>query len=225
MLRRKKPDAGESAPDPTGLRRYVFGDCPLDEWPPDGDAATDEPWRSFDKARSAFRQGDDAEARRLWLAIADSADESRNVLQAWHFLCSAGVAPPDATAKHVLGVVVEVAVPEGHDLLAAYEDGSARYLNYSGAAVVVDARVPAVDAPARELLAIGQALVEAIGPWEGPLPDLPRGHSRLTMLTPLGPHFGQGPDAALRQDKAAGALLDAATRTLLAVVELSGHAE
>ena len=58
-----------------------------------------------------------------------------------------------------------------------------------------------------------QTIADVIGPWEGRLPPLPAEQTRLTMLTPLGPHFGQGPDDALRQDSTAAAFLDAATRT------------
>ena len=68
---------------------------------------------------------------------------------------------------------------------------------------------------------MGQAIVPEIGPLEGPLPPLPAGHSRLTMLTPLGPHFGQGPDDVLRADPRAAAFFDAATRLLVAVVDLT----
>jgi hypothetical protein len=207
--------------DPSGLRRFTFGDCPVDDWPPSGARTDAEPWRSFDLARSAMQRGDPAEAEHLWRGVADSADvESRVMLQAWHLLRSIGVGPPGDIAKHVLGVVAEVAVPDGHDLLAAYEDGSVRYLNYSGAATIIEERIPEVEAPARDLLSMGQEIAEAIGPWDGPLPPLPAGHSRITMLTPLGPHFGQGPDDVLGADPSAAAFLDAATRTLVAVVGL-----
>jgi hypothetical protein len=209
--------------DPSGLRRFIFGDSPVGDWSPSGTPTDAEPWRSFDRARSAWQRGDVAEAEQLWRGIADSPDvESRVMLQAWHLLRSIGVQPPSDVATHVLGVVAEVAVPDGHDLLAAYEDGSVRYVNYSGAATIIEERIPTVDAPARELLGIGQAIVDAIGPWDGPLPPLPAGHSRITMLTPLGPHFGQGPDDVLRADTSAAAFFDAATRTLVAVVSL-GH--
>src|SRR5205807_133590 len=64
--------------------------------------------------------------------------ESRHYLQAWHFLRQHGSRPREEFAKTVLGVVVEVGMPEGLDLLAAYLDRSARYFNYSGRAVVWD---------------------------------------------------------------------------------------
>jgi hypothetical protein len=38
-----------------------------------------------------------------------------------------GEPPPQESAKQVLGMVVEMALPEGLDLLAVYADGSVRY--------------------------------------------------------------------------------------------------
>lgn len=143
------------------------------------------------------------------------------MLQAWHFLRTAGVVPEADVAKRVLGAVAEVAVRRGHDLLAVYADGSVRYLSFSGASVVIEQPIPSVADPAAELLAIGRSIADAIGPWEGPLPPLPAGHSRLTMLTPSGPHFGQGQDAALRRTPAAAPFFAAAQRTLKAVLDVS----
>lgn len=224
MLRRRRPAAvggdGPSAADT--LRRFIFGDCPLDEWPPPGSDVEAEPWRTFALARSAHSRGADDEAQDLWRELAGRPDlEARHVLQAWHFLRSAGVVPDADVGKRVLGAVAEVAVRRGHDLLAVYTDGSVRYLNHSGASVVIEEHIPAVAEPAAELLVIGQSIADAIGPWEGPLPPLPAGHSRLTMLTPSGPHFGQGEDAALRRTPAAAPFFDAATRTLKAVLDVS----
>jgi hypothetical protein len=206
--------------DPTGLRALLFGDCDLDAWPA-GEDTEGEPWSSFVRARAAVRAGSTGEARSAWQQITEMAGvESRQVLQAWHFLRSVGVVPSADVATQVLGAVAEVAVPDGHDVLAAYGDGSVRFLSYSGAAVVVDQRIPALDAPAAGLLEAAAGIAAATGPWEGPMPDLPAGSSRLTALTPLGPHFGQGPDAALRADPMAAAFFDAATSLLLAVTSL-----
>jgi len=209
-----------SSADPTGLRALLFGDLDMDAWPA-GDEADGEPWSSFVRARAALRAGSTSDAESEWRRIAATPDlESRHVLQAWRFLRSIGIAPPPDIAKQVLGAVAEVAVPDGHDALAAYRDGSVRYLNFSGAAVVVDQHFSTVDAPAADLLKAAGAIAGATGPWEGPLPELPAGSSRLTALTPLGPHFGQGPDEVLRAEPMAAAFFDAATNLLLAVVAL-----
>jgi hypothetical protein len=41
------------------------------------------------------------------------------------------------------------------------------------------------------------------------------------VLTPSGPHFGQGADGVLRADPMAGAFLNAATALLVAVTDLA----
>jgi len=161
------------------------------------------------------------EAEGLWRAVAARSDvESRHVLQAWQFLRSIGVEPPAAVAKHVLGAIAEV-TGSGHDVPAVYADGSVRYLNVGGGAVVIDEPIDSVTAPARDLLGIAQALADVLEPWDGDLPELPRDHTRILMLTPSGPHFGQGPDRVLQSDEAAATFLAAATATLVAVVGLA----
>src|SRR5437764_2225725 len=127
--------------------------------PPKDSASTGEPWLTFDGARTALRHGDAHEAGRRWRAIAQMPGiESRQVLQAWHFLRSIGVSPADEVGKNALGAVAEVAVPHGHDLLAAYQDGSVRYLNVSGAVAVIDRPIPAVHTSASEMLRLGEAI-------------------------------------------------------------------
>ena len=222
-LRRNR--RGKDSPggeDPPGLRAFIFGDRPLDEWPPPGTDTNPDPWRSFDQARSAFQAGDQEQAKGVWLSIANAEGiESRQALQAWHFLRDVGVEPAPEQAKHVLGAVAEVAVAGGHDLLAAYADGSIRYLNVSGAAVVVDAPTPELQHSAAEWLRAAEELAMVIGPWEGEqLPPLPVGHSRLTVLTPSGPHFGQARHDALQADPKAAQFLRRATTVLLIVTRL-----
>jgi hypothetical protein len=212
-----------SGPD-AGLRATLFGDLPLEAWPV-GDDAAGEPWDAFVRARRHLADGDQDLAMREWGSIEALAGfgavESRHVLQAWTFLRSVGIQPDASIAGQVLGVVVEVTVEEAHDVLAAYADGSVRYLNHAGGATIVDDPPPAVAARADGLLAAGQALADQIGPWTEPhLPDLPVGQMRLTMLTRGGPHFGQGADDALGAEPMAGPVLAAATDLLVAVVEL-----
>ena len=222
MLRKRKRDQAVGPADPTGLRPFIFGDRNINEWPAAAKAIDGEPWRSFADARSALHAGQTEQAKALWLNIAMMPSiESRQVLQAWHFLRDIGVAPPAEDAKTAYGAVAEVSVSAGHDLLAAYADGAVRYLNFSGSAVVVEPPSTVVEGPVTELLRISGLIARAIGPWEGDeLPVLPVAHSRLTILTPSGPHLGQGPDAILRSDPMASGFFDAATVLLLAVTQL-----
>jgi hypothetical protein len=199
------------------LRQTVFGDAALDAWAAHGTSHPGEPWTSFERARQLARAGHRDEAVTIWqqIALADGL-ESRHTLQAWHFLRQAGQPPPADQARLVLGVAVEMPVRKGHDLLVAYRDGTARYLNYSGKAVIwEDHSDIRIQAAITGWLTAGQSIADAIGVWEQPsLPPLPAGDARLMMLTPGGHRFGQAPVAALSQDPKAGPFLTAATSIL-----------
>jgi hypothetical protein len=213
------PSAGVGA----ALVPLLFGDLPLDQWPGADTPERGAPWDSFIAARAELAAGHRDEAVGLWLHVAERADiEARHVLQAWTFLRQAGVAPDAEQAKEVLGVVVSVPVEHGHDVLAAYRDGSVRYINFSGAAVLVDDAPPTVGAAGRELLQQGRILVSRIGPWTEPqLPPLAQGDARLMMLTPSGPHFGQAPFSSLGSDPMARPVLDAAFHLLNEVLSVA----
>jgi hypothetical protein len=201
---------------PVGLRDMLFGDVALSSWVPQSSTAAREPWSTFAQAREAQDAGRKWEAVALLRAVAAMPSlESRHCIEAWHVLRELGVAPPSDLAKRLYGVVVEVALPSGLDLLAAYADHSARYFNWSGGAVIWDAPDGAFDLDIDALLAIGQKVVERIGPWEAgrPAPP-PTGQVRLNLLTPSGLHFGQGPMGDLMHDALAGPFLRAATKLM-----------
>ena len=119
----------------------------------------------------------------------------------------------------LLGVVVEIGLDEGPDLLAAYADGRVRYLNHAGPVAVVEGDPtfrPAVDA----LLAAAAPVATAIGPWEGPRRPPPRaGVLRLTFLVGPEIRFGEGPIDVLSRDPMGGPVFAAATRLLRAVTD------
>jgi hypothetical protein len=214
-----------SAKAGAALVALLLGELPLDLWPAADTPAQGEPWDSFRAARAELAAGHRDQAVGLWLDIAARTDiEARHVLQAWTFLRQVGESPGAEHAKDVLGVVVSVPVQRGHDVLAAYRDGSARYGNFSGAAVVVDDAPAPVSAAQRELLEQGRALVSRIGPWTEPqLPSLPEGDARLVVLTPSGPHFGQAPFSALSSDLMARPVLDAAFHLLNAMLSVAAE--
>jgi hypothetical protein len=212
MRRRRNPaDASDV------LRQTVFGDAPLDVWTAQRAGQPGQPWDSFGRARELAQAGHRDEAVRIWRQIASAGGlESRHTLQAWHFLRQAGELPPPDQARLVLGVAVEMPARKGHDLLVAYRDGTARYLNYSGKAVIwEDHSDTRIQTAITDWLTAGQVIAAAIGVWEQPsLPPLPAGDARLMMLTPGGHRFGQAPASTLSQDPKAGPFLAAATRLL-----------
>lgn len=211
LFRKREPERPRAE-----LRDTLFGDLPLSRWPPDSSPAEDDPWRSFAEARRAFESNDPAAAAApLRRVLSTPALESRHYLQAWHHLRAVGERLDAGHAKHLYGVVVEVSMPGGLDLLAAYEDGTARYYNYSGAGVVWERPDASLDAAVSALLEAGRTLVEQTGPWEGERPPAPRdGDVRVSLLTPSGLHFGQGPFDALASDQLGGPVIAAATRLM-----------
>jgi hypothetical protein len=132
-----------------------------------------------------------------------------------------GVRPAAEIAKKLYGAVVEVSLQDGLDVLAAYADGRARYLNWNGGAVIWDAPGPRFDADIAAVLNAGKVIVPRIGPWEGPRRGPPpTGHLRLNLLTPSGLHFGEGPMDALGRDALTGPLLAAATGLMRGLTSL-----
>lgn len=211
LFKKRKPD-----PPRAELRDTLFGDLPLSEWPPDSSPAEGEPWDSFVAARRALESNDPhAAVAPLRRVLSTPGLESRHHLQAWHALRAVGERPDEGEAKRLYGVVLEVPMPDGLDLLAAYEDGTARYYNYSGAGVVWERPDASLDPAVSALLEAGRALVAQIGPWEGERPPAPQGGDvRVSLLTPSGLHLGEGPFDAVASDQLGGPTIAAATRLM-----------
>lgn len=208
---------GKKEPAPLPVRETLFGDLPLDRWP---EGASDSyPWSAFALGRTHAAQARRSDAVVVWREIlARPGLESRHYLQAWHFLRQHGERPPQEVAKQVLGVVVEVGMPQGLDLLAAYGDRSARYDNFSGAAVVWERPDGSLDSLIDALLERGAEVVAHLGPWEEPRPPAPEvGLVRVSFLTPSGLYFGQGPLDEFGQHPLGGPVFQAALQLLQAL--------
>jgi hypothetical protein len=205
-----------------GLRETLFGDLPIERWSEPGNTpSAEEPWAAFARVREELRS-DRAAAIASLQSIANARGfEPRHHLQAWHLLRELGVQPDQDVGKQVLGVVVEVPVEGGPDVLAAYADHSARYLNHAGGVVVWERPDDRLDRHIDALLAASSSLVQRIGPWDGPRPPPPRkDHARLNFLTPSGLHFGEGPFGALAGDPMGAPVINAATLLMTELVEL-----
>ena len=207
-------------PPPTSdPRDALFGDRPLTAWTGD---ATSEPWVRFAEAGVCLSRHDTDEAKRVLVSITTMPGlESRHYLQAWHALRLLGHSPPPDVSKQLLGVVVEVALPTGLDVLAAYDDHTARYLNASGGGAIWEHPNTSLDSAIDQLLLAGREIVTRIGVWTGERPGPPpNGHARITLLTPSGPPFGEGPLKTLERDPLAGPALTAGVTLLRGLTKL-----
>lgn len=197
---------------PNPIRETLFGDVPVEQFPGEAWISEEYPWNVFRQARAHISAGKRDDAIACWREIVSHpALESREYLQAWHFLRQHGQQPPPATAKQILGVVVEAGLHQGLDLLAAYADHSARYYNYSGAGIIWEHPDDSIDAIIDQLLMAGKEVVAQIGPWDKARPAAPsRDHARISYLTPSGLHLGEGPFVALSRDSLSGPVLHVA---------------
>jgi hypothetical protein len=203
------------------LRDVLFGDVPLASWGAREGPSTESPWSHFEAARGALARGDRAAAiASLRAVLALPGAESRQTLQAWHFLRELGEAPPPGEAKRVLGVVLEVHIDAGLDVLAAYADRRARFLSHGGSTIVWETRDPAMDRLIDALLRAGQTVTDRIGPWTEPRRGPPaKGDVRLNFLTPSGLHFGEGGFDVLDRDPMAHPVIVAGTQLMQALTQ------
>ncbi len=203
------------------IREVLFGDEPLEKVASYAhDLGGDNPWVLFGIASQQLAAEDTRGAiATLKKILKMKRLEVRIYLQAWHSLRDLGQIPPQDRARELQGIVVEVALERGLDIIAAYADGSARYFNYSGAAVVWDEQDEEIDRIVTELLTVGQGIVDVSEPWDGPRPDAPSiGMVRLNLLTYGGLHFGQGTFSVVAQDGLGGLALRGAFDLMQALV-------
>ena len=144
--------------------------------------------------------------------VEDDELETRPKILAANLLRSLG--KPNEV-KHLFGVVVEVGLDEGLDTLAAYEDGTARYINYTGKMIVWETRTVESDGLIVDLFAAARNVVSQIGPWESARLNRPQaGNARLSFLVSDGLYFGEGPFEVLAQDPIGGPVISAATKLM-----------
>jgi hypothetical protein len=206
------------------LRELLFADLPPAEARrvfARGGTATAYLVALADAAESGHRAG-------ALAALADAPPwdrETRLHLQAWSLARVAGVAPVEDRAD-VLGVVIDMGLDDGLDTLAAYADGSARYLNHSGSAVVWEVPDMAVGQLVRALLAEAAIVVTMTTPLDGPrLPPPPLGHTTISVLTRGGLHVVTGPVERIAADPRGGPVITAATALLQLLVHRAQQAD
>jgi hypothetical protein len=205
LFGKKKPPP--APPTSLAMREFLFGDVPLDQWPPPGGSGDAFPWSAFVAARAHLAAGRIPLAIAAWRGVlAEPHLESRHYAQAWHFLRQHGEQPPAETkkgivdAKNLFGVVVEAGMPNGLDVVAAYADRTARVFHHSGRGFVFEGREKRVDILVTAFLEAGQISAACVEPWGGQRPPAPvDGEARISYLTTRGLHLEGGPWQLLPQ--------------------------
>jgi hypothetical protein len=194
----------------------------LDRWL--RDASLDRfPWRAFAMARDFIANSDIENAIEYLNGIVNVENlETRHHLQAWYFLRQLGQRPSQDLAMRVLGVVVEMGMNNGADLLAAYADHKARYINYSGKTIIWERPNGALDRNIDILLLVGTQIASQLGsPTNKIPPKIEAQCTRISFLTPGGFYFGQGPTNAFAKDPFSRSAINAATSLLQLLVDQS----
>lgn len=145
----------------------------------------------------------------LQTIIDDAAAETRAKIIAYNLMRTHGYAAPK---KELLGVIVEVALEDGLDTLAAFKDGTARYINQSGKMIIWEAADEQAGVLIKELFASSIPVIQQIGPWNDvrrPHPET--GMARISFLVSDGLYFGEAPMNALFTNPLAKPALLAAT--------------
>jgi hypothetical protein len=106
-------------------------------------------------------------------------------------------------------------------VLAAYVDGSVRYLNHRAAPTFIEGPMTPVQPAVARLMRASQAIVDRIGPWHEARLPAPGSNVRLNFLVSDGLYFGEGPMATLSKDALAGPMLQAGAELLAQVSELA----
>ena len=161
----------------------------------------------------------DPKSNDLGKIINDAELDTRQKIIAANILRSRGTAIDE---NRLFAVIVEVAMAEGLDVLAAYEDGSSRYINYSEKLIVWDATTSESNALLVALFAAAQTVVDNIGPWDGQrLPPPITGNIGMSFLVSGELYFGEGPFEALANDAMGGPVINCAAKLMEFLVENS----
>jgi hypothetical protein len=120
------------------------------------------------------------------------------------------------TKKDLLAVIVEVGLDEGLDVLASFNNGTARYINHTGKILVWETTDDeAANKITNELFASSKNIVNQIGAWNKPRrPNPTKGNVRITFLVSDGLYFGEGPMNVLFNEPMASPALAKATELM-----------
>jgi len=146
---------------------------------------TPGPFQTFADAVELAKAGKTEEAKTKLRSILGVPNlETRIQLWVWSALRELGKQPNANLRKEILGVVIEVPMRGAYDTLAGYEDGSARYLNFSGKAIFWDKPDASIKLLCERLIA--STIPESSGAVLRKDTVLPKSGTQVTLLTRSG---------------------------------------
>ena len=145
--------------------------------------------------------------------IDDKNSDPRIKVLAYNRQLASGRKP---TKKELLAVIVEVGLDEGLDVLASFNNGTARYINHTGKILVWETTDDeSANKITNDLFSSSQNIVNQIGAWDKPRrPNPTQGNVRITFLVSDGLYFGEGPMDVLFSDPMASPALTKATELM-----------
>jgi hypothetical protein len=154
------------------------------------------PFHSVAEASRLVDAGKKGEAIALLRGIIEgSAQETRVELWVWSCLRELGESPDPHAGHEILGVVLEMPSGGAYDTLSAYADGTARYLNFSGAAIFWDAPDAAIKQLCLRFIAATVAIAGKAVPRLSL--SLPKKGFQATLLTRSGIYVVTNPPEAI----------------------------
>ena len=149
--------------------------------------------------------------------IDDTKFDSRLKILAYNRQLSKGHKPDK---KELLGVIIEVRLDNGLDVLASFRDGTARYINATGKMIIWEMTDETSNKLTQDIFIKSQEIIKKIGVWDKPRrPHPKRGMARLTFLVSDGLYFGEGPIDILFNDPLASPALSSGTELMRYLTE------
>ncbi len=177
-----------------------------------------EPWASFLIALARLNAGG-APQPQLRAVAEDAFQEARPRLWAWTALRKLGEKPAPVFAQELLGIIVELMVDGGLDVLATYADGSIRFLGHADQLLAREADGQPTPAAAALLSEAYPLLAIPPKPRDKAAEPPPPDHVRLTALSASGVHQVEVPMADINDGGRYERLFKAATVVLQEITE------
>jgi hypothetical protein len=145
--------------------------------------------------------------------IDDTSSDPRIKMLAYTRQLASGHTP---SKMELLAVIVEVGLDNGLDVLASFNDGTARYINQSEKILVWKTTDdPKANELTKKLFDNSITIVNQIGAWDKPRrPNPTKGNVRITFLVSGEIYFGEGPMNILFSDPMASSALTSATELM-----------